>query len=432
MGVGDIKTKSSASLVLTTGLLVTGNLVGAGILGLPVNTGLDGFVPSLVAMLVFGGAMCFTALILSGQAIARREENFNYPSLYERYLGPVGKWIATLANLLILYGLLTAYLTGAATIVTRLCGTSGWFANYLALTVLFLALTGFALGGLAFVRKYNTLLMILLWVSFGVIVFIAGEHVEPVRLKYKDWGFLPVAIPIIVTSFHFHNIIPNVCHELNWDMSKVWKTVALGMGVGYVMNAAWILVGVGALPLAEGGDSVLYSFRHNIPATVPMIQIIHSKTFTVVSMLFALLSIATSYITNGIGLMGFNRDLLLGLTKTRSRKAVIVATFLPPLVISLVYPSIFLKAINVVGGIGIVTLFGVLPCVIALIRSGKRVSLKVVAIVFLVLFASVLTFQVAEEFGWIKINPKAEDVVVDPETGKYPELDRPKFHPQKE
>lgn len=38
--------------VVTVGILITGSLIGAGILGLPINTGLAGFPLSTIAMLI--------------------------------------------------------------------------------------------------------------------------------------------------------------------------------------------------------------------------------------------------------------------------------------------------------------------------------------------------------------------------------------------
>ena len=58
-----------------------------------------------------------------GQAAESRSETFDYPSLYEN-LGKAGKWVAIAANLIILYGLLTAYFTGGAAIAASfLTGT---------------------------------------------------------------------------------------------------------------------------------------------------------------------------------------------------------------------------------------------------------------------------------------------------------------------
>jgi tyrosine-specific transport protein len=394
--------------VVTVAFLITGNLVGAGILGLPVNTGIDGMLPSVVAMLIFGAAMFYTAVVLGKEAIDTEEETFNYPSLYQKYIGSAGKWVAILANMLILYGLLTAYLTGGSTIICQIFNLSAGY-SVLVILLVFFVLTIFTLSGDKIIQRYNALLMILLWGSFAIIVFLGEQHVEPIRLKHCDWGFLPVAIPIIVTAFHFHNIIPNVCHSMKWDLKAVCKAMIIGMFIGFLMNAIWIQVGIGMLPLGGSEDSLIYCYKHNIPANVPMAGIIHSRTFTLFSMLFALLAITTSYVANGLGLLGFNRDLVQNFFKTKNKGLVAIITFIPPLVIALLFPNIFLKAINLVGGVGIVMLFGVLPCIIGFLKSKSRRG-KVLAVILLLLFGAVFLLQIAEETGIIDIQPGHEDV----------------------
>jgi tyrosine-specific transport protein len=384
-------------------LLITGNLVGAGILGLPVNTGIDGFIPSLVGMFLFGGAMFFSAVVLGREAVDEKRETFNLPSLYSKYLGRAGKWIAILANMLILYGLLIAYIAGGTTIITKILGISSYYTE--VLLILFAILTSLTLAGGNMIRKYNIFLMLVLWITFGLIVFIGEKHADPGRLKHMDWEFLPVAIPIIVTSFHFHNIIPNICKSLNWKMSTIWKAMLTGMIIGYIMNALWIQVGVGCLPLEGGENSLVYAFRHNLPATVPMSALFASRAFTTLSMLFALLAITTSYIANGIGLLGFNRDLAENFLHKTNKYLVYIMTFAPPLIISFLFPNIFLKAIDIVGGIGIVILFGILPGIIFFLKANSF-GKKVLAVAMIALFSAVLLFQITEKAGFVKLTPR--------------------------
>ena len=47
--------------VIWTAGLVVGNLIGAGILALPVSLGLSGMIPAFLLLTVFGGMMFFTA-----------------------------------------------------------------------------------------------------------------------------------------------------------------------------------------------------------------------------------------------------------------------------------------------------------------------------------------------------------------------------------
>lgn len=398
--------KASFFLVVTIALLITGNLIGAGIMGLPINTGIEGFIPALIVMLVFGGAMFFSAVVLGKEAAEAKTDTFNYPSLYQEYLGNVGKWAAIIANMVILYGLLTAYLAGGTTIIAQILhikGSSNWI-----LLILFAILTTLSITGTAIIRKYNIILMLLLWTSFGVIVFIGEEHSEVQRLTYTDWTIFPISIPIIITSFHFHNIIPSVAKNLKWNIKTITITMLIGMIIGYIMNAIWIQVGVGAIPLEGGPNSIIYAFHHNYPSTVPMVNIIHSPVFTTCTMLFALLAIATSYIANGLGLVGFNRDLMINICHKHTRWAIIALSFLPPLVIALLFHDIFLRAIDIVGGLGIVILFGILPSIISIIKSPHRKWWRFLSYIMLIVFSLVLLLKIAEEADLIKLTPKVE------------------------
>lgn len=388
--------------MLGVSCLIAGNLLGAGILGLPINTGLSGVLPSFLGMVVFCLAMYFSAVVLAREAIAEKRVDFNFPSLYHRHVGSLGKWIAILANLLILYGLLTAYLTGATSILVNQLHIPG--AGSVVLLVVFLVLSGVTLLNVAFIQKYNTLLIAALAAAFLLLVVYAGREVQPERFLYTDWLYLPATVPIILCSFHFHNIIPTICHSLAWNERAVCKTMAAGMLLGFLMNVVWVAVGVGALPLVEGEDSLRFAFENSLPVTVPLGHQIHTSTFTLAAMIFALIAIVTSFIANGLGLLGFIGDFTKNFLKIESRALVAALSFLPPCLVALFFPDIFLKAIDLVGGIGIAILFGILPAIIAFRHTGM---IRRLALPMLLLFSVALVFEVLKETGITHMNPEA-------------------------
>ena len=396
--------KRTVSLVFSIALLVSGNLIGAGILGIPISAGLDGFIPSIIAMVVYCGAMFFTAYIIGDEVCATKDETFNYPSLYQKYLKQIGKWIAIVTNMLILYGLLVAYITGGSQIVASL------FHDAIPIIyiqiVFFLIVTFFTLAGVEFVRKYNVILMILLWSAFVYLVVMGQFNLKPSRLLYTDWCFLPAALPIILTSFHFHNIIPTISRRMDWNLKNILIAMIIGMIIGFTMNALWLETGVGMLPVSSGQNSIAHCYVNGLPITVQIFAIIKSKLFIAASLVFALLAIITSYFANGLGLLDFSLDLVYSATKKKSRILTGIITFVPPFLIATLYPAIFLKAINVVGGVGIVILFGILPCIIAFIKK-KKLWQRIATGLFFILFLLVLIFQLGISFNVINIQSKA-------------------------
>ncbi len=397
-------TASTTSIIAVAGL-ITGNLIGAGILGLPINTGLAGLGPSILAMAAGGALMFLSAIILGDRAVRSRNESFDYPSMYEAILGKTGKWVAVAANLIILYGLLIAYLTGGAKIIANFAG--GAASPSLIMLLLAVPLVALTCINLSFLQKLNTLFILVLVSAFAILLGQGIGQIETSRLTRADWGYLPATLPIIVTAFHFHNIIPTISTSLGWDPARYRKAVFWGMALAFFMNGAWVLVGIGVIPLT-GDNSILQAWQTNLPATVPMGVQLQSVLFTVCAAIFALTAICTSFLANGLGLQGFIRDILVNTFNINRRPLVIALTFLPPVIIALVYPDIFLRALDLVGGVGIVVLFGVLPALIVLLDRNHRPQMRGLCLVALLFALFILGVEIMQELGLLALHPAVE------------------------
>lgn len=387
--------------VLMLSLLVTGNLIGAGILAMPITTGISGLFPSMLMMILFSLGMFFSAVVLANETNESKNETFNYPSLYQKYLGTSGKWIATIANLIILYGLLTGYLAGGSQVLISILDIPKNIEP-LILLALFIALTSIAISGMSIIKKYNTVLMLSLAVAFIILVFIGAGGIETKRFMHTDWGYLPMAIPMIVTGFHFHNIIPTICKDAKWS-KDIYKPIAIGMFIGFIMNTVWILVGIGSVP--EFGHISLDEARiSGIPITVEMSEILKSNMFSIIGMIFSIVAITTSYVANGMGLKDFSEDFLKNSMGINNKWFTLAIAFLPPLIISFLFSDIFLNAINVAGGIGIVLLFGVLPSII-FYKKTSLLTGKLISILFFIAFSVALIIVTLQTFGILNLTP---------------------------
>lgn len=391
---------------LAIGMLVTGNLVGAGILGLPINTGLAGFSITMVVMMILWAMMVTSALIIASHILKAKSDTFDLPALFGQTLGPVGKWLAVAANLLILYGFMVAYLAGGTQILDSLFNLP--ISQPMLTVIFFCLLTGLTLFGVKVVAKGNSLLMLLMAVSFATLLVMTAPEVKAARYTFIDWAFLPVTLPIMVSAFNFHNIIPTVCHSLECDRAKVRKSILIGTLIGLAMTFAWTVMVMGALPVAgKGSGNILAAFEKGLPATVPLSLVLNSGAFTTICLAFAILAITTSYLASGIALMGFVRDLSETYFGISNRLVESVLTFAPPLVVAVVYPDLFLTALDVVGGMGVALLFGMLPGVL-LIKFAKNSGTKTWGWLLLAGFALVLIAEVLQETGMLNINPSTE------------------------
>ena len=391
--------------ILSVSFVVTGNMLGAGILALPVKTGLSGFIPSVVGILLIWGLMLSTAIILAGQKSLTESETADLPTFFQKELGTAGKWITVVANMVILYGLLVAYISGTASVVETLFRKP--VPTPLIIICFFLVATLLTLFGMKLMRKGNALIMILMWLTFGILVFYCAEHVDTQRLRFTDWPYLPATLPIVVTAFHFHNIIPSICRSMDFDQWAIRRAMFLGTFIGLIMNLIWVFVVITALPLGgHGTDTILGAFHGNLPATVPLSHLLQSQTFTISAMVFALLAMTAAYMANGTALTSFIRDLTTTHLHTSSKAVAAAVAFLPPLFISLVYPDVFLDAIGLVGGVGIDLIFGILPGTL-LIKYGRG-KVRAYGYVIIICFSVVLMYELGQEFDLLHIHPEVE------------------------
>ena len=400
-----MKKTSKLSLILSMSFVITGNMLGAGILALPIKTGLSGFIPSVLGILLMWGLMLSTAIILAGQKSLSESETADLPTFFQKELGTTGKWVTVVANMIILYGLLVAYISGTASVVGSLFTKP--VSTPLIIICFFLVATLLTLFGMKLMQKGNAIIMILMWLTFGMLVFYCTQQVDTHRLQFTDWPYLPASLPIVVTAFHFHNIIPSICRNMDFDQRAIRKAMFLGTFIGLIMNLIWVFVVIGALPLdGPGSDTVLAAFKTNQPATIPLSHILQSQTFTISAVVFALLAMTAAYMANGTALTSFIRDLTTTHLHTSSKTVAAAAAFLPPLIISLVYPDLFLDAIGFVGGVGIDLIFGVLPGML-LIKYGAG-KIRFFGYVIVICFSIVLVYELGQELGLLHIHPDAE------------------------
>ena len=400
--------KNSLFHILTVALLITGTTIGAGMLGLPIKTGLSGMFPSLISMIVMWGLMFVTAWILTTRIIESEHRTSDFPTLFQRELGTPGKWLTITGYLIIFYGLLVAYLSGASSILVNLIDLP--LVKPAWVVVFFIVATGIIMFGIDLVRKANVAIMTVLGISFVFLLIKTGQNLNPQHLIYTDWHFVPSTLPIIVCAFAFHVIIPTVCRSLEWQPRSCRQALLIGTLLALVLNILWVFVVIGALPLAgQGQGNILAALHEGLPATVPLSMALHSKVITTAGMFFSLAAIITSYMGVGIAFMGFFRDMISSYGKKSKRFIEAGLTFGPPFIVALVYPNLFLKALDLVGGIGILLVFGLLPCLMVIKSKGKQAGWqRLGGYVMLCMFGLLILLELFQELGWLQIHPNVE------------------------
>ena len=390
--------------VLLNGCLVAGYTIGAGVLGLPITTGLSGFIPTSISMIIVWVILYGLAWFLAKLFIAKKDAGCDYVSLYAEELGSVGKWLSIIGFLIIYYGALTAYLSGAAGIIKGLfnlnipVGIVGLFC--------FVVYTLIIIFGIKAVEKGNFIFMVILVISFIYLVCMIVPHMKIERFTYVDWEFTPCAFSILIFSAIPFLIVPTVCRPLNFSPKPIFYSLVIGGVISFLISYTWITVVIGALPLkGEGDNNLLYAYTHGISASLPLADLLKCKFIFAATALFSVLAISTSYLGTGIAIVGFVDDFNHFKIKLKRKYHIYAVAFLPSLIIVLIDPNIFLRMMNFVGGAGFCLAGGVMPALILIKKTRGHWGIQIVAYCILLILLSIVLLEILTKLGMVRFTP---------------------------
>ena len=356
--------------VLGATLLVAGCCIGAGMLGLPVLTALGGFMPTIILFALGWLFMAGTGLLFLEVNLWFPEE-VSFISMAGATLGWVGKVMGWLLFTFLFYSLMVAYAAGSGQLIADFVRASihitipEW-VGALGLSIIF----GIILFlGTAMVDFFNRVLMVGLIVTYFVLIGIGGSYVNTEFLKHSDWSRAIYAVPAIIISFGFHNLVPSLTTYLKHDVNKLRFAILVGSSIPLLTYVLWEWVLLGMVPVDGGFREAL---DHGDMATRVLRQAVGSSWIVDLAEYFAFFAIVTTFLSVALGFVDFLADGLHVKKDGKGKVLLCVLSLAPPFVLSLLYPGIFLKALSYAGAFGAVLLFGIMPA--AMVWSGRYVK----------------------------------------------------------
>ena len=335
--------------------LVAGTTVGAGILALPQVASEPGFIPSTVGLLGSWVFMATTGLLIAEvccNLVKKDKDNANIGilSMVGKTLGTYGAAAAGMVYLFIHYALLVAYMAEAGEIISDSAHLPTWCGP-----VLFTSAIGGTLvfGTENFVSAMNNFFVVIVIAAFGGLVALGIPSVVTSNLLRQDYSALLPTIPVMLVALVYHNVVPVVCAQLSYNVQQIRTAIVTGSLIPLAMFITWNAVILGIATAGTEGDPV------------QLLRAGGAGEFTgdLVS-LFSEAAIVTSFIGFVIGLMDFFTDVF----PNRSKKDGLLfgAVLIPPLIVAILDPTIFLGALEYAGTYGISVLFGAIPAIMAL------------------------------------------------------------------
>lgn len=349
-------------------LLVVGNVIGAGILALPIATAQLGLPLALLALILFWGLLLLGAFY-SLEANLALPEGANLVSMARQSLGLGGASVAWVCNLLVMYSLIAAYIAGGGDLIHLNLHRLGWATSVSFSRVLFLVvLGGIAMLGIARIDYVNRFLMLFKALVFGIIVFGLMPHVAMGQALLSPVETASSSLLIIVlTSYGFAPIIPTLRRYYRSDVQKIKLMMLIGMVIALLCYLCWVTLILGIIPFqGEYGLHAMATSAHPVAdLQFALSQSLSIPWITQVINVFSAICLMTSFLGNAVCLTDFIADGLEGYKRPGKSFLVYFMVYIPPLAAVLFYPRAFLIGMSMAGIIAIILLL-ILPALMVL------------------------------------------------------------------
>ncbi|MBL4647804.1 MAG: hypothetical protein JKY13_02440 [Gammaproteobacteria bacterium] len=331
-------------------------------LALPIATGVAGFIPSLVGLIVVFAFMLYSLMLLL-EANLLAPEGSNIISMARQELGVWGEITAWLMYLLLLYAAIAAYIAGGGSLIHGVLQSLHLTSVNWISEIIFLVFFGtFVYFGTRSVDYINRFLTIGLIFAYLLLVTFVTPHAELDKLESGDAKFIWAALPIIALSFTSHLILPSIRAYYKSNVKHLLIVLLVGSLIPLIMYVAWEVTVLGIIPI-EGKDGLqaIHNSAHSVSDLAASLS-----HYTQVSWLgsiagfFSFFALVTSFLGASLSLLHFLRDGFKMEDNANNRVWLILLTYIPPFLFALFYPRGFVMALSY-GGVFIAVLYGILP-----------------------------------------------------------------------
>lgn len=356
-------------------LLVIGNIIGAGILALPIATVQLG-LPCAVIILFFFWLLMTLGAYYFLEANLALPSGSNLISMSRAALGRWGVITAWICNLIVMYSLISAYIAGGGDLIKI-------NLHYLGLTlpsgiaaILFLLIFGYIVSrGIHITDHANRALMLTKAVIFFATIVGLLIHFHIATISLVPQASLSASLLIIViTSFGFATLIPSLRNYYQSDIIKIKKIIFWGTFTPFVCYVLWVTVVFSVVPY-HGNYGLEQMSKSGHPISdlqTALTQALHISWITQATNIFSAICIITSFLANSISLTDFIADGLNLHSSSRKYWLVYLVAYLPAICAVLFYQRAFLLGLSIAGTFAIIQLL-ILPAVIVwFLRYSKK------------------------------------------------------------
>jgi tyrosine-specific transport protein len=344
--------------VLGGTLLIAGTTIGVGMLALPIATGQGGFLPAITIYFICWVFMLCTGLLLL-EVCQWLPKDANLISMAHKLLGPIGKSICWIVYLFLFVTVMIAHVAGGGEVLNEILGRS--LPSWASAVIYVILFSPVVYLGTNSVDRLNLILFSGVVITYLLFIFFSYEYVDVALLKRSEWSKALLALPVLFTAFTYQVIVPTLMTYMERNVKKVRLAIILGTTIPLVVYLIWEILILGIVPL----EGLQEANKLGQNAVWPLKQITGNATVFQIGKAFAFFTLTTSYIALALAFLDFLADGLKMHKKGFKKVILCLLVFVPPTLIALTYPNLFLKALSYAGGYSCAILFGLFPPLMA-------------------------------------------------------------------
>jgi tyrosine-specific transport protein len=224
--------------------------------------------------------------------------------------------------------------------------------------------------GIGSVDIVNRGLMSIKFIAYLLLVTLVAKHINIDFVFEGNYEWRNSAFMVMLTSFGYAIIVPSLRAYLNSDTKLLKKVILIGSIIPLLIYALWIFViqGIIAKTGENGLIAMLNSTQPNSMLMSNINEVVSTAWLSSVAKLFISICAVTSFLGVSICLTDFIADGFSIEKKGKSAFLVYSMTYVPPLIIVLMFPGIFIKALDYAGILCLILLI-IIP--LAMLYSGR-------------------------------------------------------------
>ncbi|GLQ72486.1 aromatic amino acid transporter [Vibrio penaeicida] len=334
--------------ILGGACIIASVCVGAGMLGLP-SAGAGGWTSwSLIAITITMIIMTLSGWMLL-EAFKHYDLKVSFNTVTKDMLGNNVNRLNNLAVYFVGGILLYAYITSSGLILQEVLGVSSQLASILFVFIF----SGFVWHSTRAVDRISVILIAFMVLSFvfGVSGLVAKVDMSILFDKASDeTRYAPYAmamLPVALTSFGYHHSVSSM-RSYYGEERRAKYAILGGTIIAMSLYFLWIMSIYGNLP--RSGFGPILEQGGNVDSLLSALgSVIESERVSNAINSFSMAAILSSFIGVGLGVFDYLADLFNFEDDKKGRTKTWAVTFLPPLVLSLLFPFGFLIAIGYAG-----------------------------------------------------------------------------------